>query len=74
MVFSGVRKFGKDFKTIAEVLGTKTESHVRSYYVNYKRRYNLDGAYKEYEEEFGPTGDEEVKQNLKPKIGFFLSL
>jgi len=59
LAVQGVRKFGKDFKTIAEVLGTKTESHVRSYYVNYKRRYNLDGAYKEYEEEFGPTGDEE---------------
>jgi hypothetical protein len=36
-----VRKFGKNFKTIAEVLGTKTEAHVRSFYVNYKRRYGL---------------------------------
>jgi hypothetical protein len=25
-LFSGVRKFGKNFKTIAEVLGTKTEA------------------------------------------------
>jgi hypothetical protein len=40
-LFSGVRKFGKNFKTIAEVLGTKTEAHVRSFYVNYKRRYGL---------------------------------
>jgi REST corepressor 1 len=43
-LFSGVRKFGKNFKTIAEVLGTKTEAHVRSFYVNYKRRYGL-GTY-----------------------------
>lgn len=54
----GVRKFGKNFATIAEVIGTKTESHVRSFYVNYRRRYNLDNALKEYEAEHGPSGIE----------------
>lgn len=62
LAVQGVRKFGKNFKTIAEVLGTKTEAHVRSFYVNYRRRYNLDGAYKEYEAEYGPTeGEEDLK-------------
>jgi len=42
----GVRKFGKNFGIIAEVIGTKTESHVRSFFVNYRRRYNLDNALK----------------------------
>jgi len=57
----GVRKFGKDFHAIAEVLGTKTESHVRSFYVNYRRKYNLDSAMKEYEAENGKTeGDAEM--------------
>lgn len=51
----GVRTFGRNFKVIAEVIGTKTESHVRSFYVNYRRRYNLDAALKEYEAEHGPT-------------------
>ncbi len=37
------------------MIGTKTESHVRSFYVNYRRRYNLDAAIKEYEAEHGPT-------------------
>ena len=57
-IFSGVRKFGKNFATIAEVIGTKTESHVRSFFVNYRRRYNLDNALKEYEAEHGPSGIE----------------
>ena len=40
---------------IAEVIGTKTDSHVRSFFVNYRRRYNLDAALKEYEAVHGPT-------------------
>ena len=44
--FIGIRTFGKNFTAIAEVIGTKTESHVRSFYVNYRRRYNLDTALK----------------------------
>ncbi len=54
----GVRKFGKNFGVIAEVIGTKTESHVRSFFVNYRRRYNLDNALKECEAEHGPSGIE----------------
>ena len=42
----GIRTFGKNFKIIAEVIGTKTESHLRSFFVNYRRRYNLDTALK----------------------------
>ena len=59
----GVRKFGKNFRAIAEVIGTKTESHVRSFYVNYRRRYNLDVALKEYEAEHGPTPNDDVEMN-----------
>lgn len=55
-----MRKFGKNFKVIAEVIGTKTESHVRSFYVNYRRRYNLDAALKEYEAEHGPTPNDDL--------------
>jgi len=52
----GVRTFGKDFHAIAEVIGTKTDSHVRSFYVNYRRKYNLDAAVKEYESANGNSG------------------
>jgi len=60
LAVQGIRKFGKNFSAIASILGTKTESHVRSFFVNYKRRYNLDTAYKEYEAEFGPTDSGDI--------------
>lgn len=52
-VHTGVRKYGKDFSAIAEVIGTKTEAHVRSFFVNFRRRYNLDEVLAEYEAEHG---------------------
>ena len=63
MNLSGIRKFGKNFAAIASILGTKTESHVRTFFVNYKRRYNLDEVLKEYVEEFGPTNGEEGEEH-----------
>ena len=44
-------------------MGTKTESHVRTFFVNYKRRYSLDEVLKEYVEEFGPSTVEEGEDN-----------
>lgn len=58
---AGIRKYGKDFRAIAEVLGTKTEAHLRSYFVNYRRRFNLDAVLKEFEAENGPVADDEDK-------------
>ena len=51
--FTGVRKYGKDFAAIAEVIGNKAEVHLRSFFVNYRRRYNLDEVLGEYEAEHG---------------------
>ena len=59
MLISGVRKYGKDFKAIAEVIGNKTESHIRSFFVNYRRRFNLDEVLQEYELENGIVRTEE---------------
>lgn len=59
---SGVRKYGKDFRAIAEVIGTKTEAHLRSFFVNYRRRYNLDAVLKEFEVENGPIVDNDDKE------------
>lgn len=50
LAVQGVRKCGKDFRTIAEMIGTKTETQVRTFFVNYRRRYNLDSLLKEFEE------------------------
>ena len=32
---------------------------MRSFFVNYRRRYDLDVIYKEYEAEFGPSDQSE---------------
>lgn len=56
-----MRKYGKDFQAIAEVIGTKTEVHMRSFFVNYRRRFNLDAVLTEYEAEHGPIENNDDK-------------
>ncbi|XP_073828070.1 REST corepressor isoform X2 [Musca autumnalis] len=51
LAISGIRKYGKDFQAIAETLGTKTEAHVRIFYTNNRRRYNLDQLIKKHDAE-----------------------
>ncbi|XP_033219180.1 REST corepressor 3 [Belonocnema kinseyi] len=63
LAVQGVRKYGKDFAAIADVIGTKNESHLRSFFVNYKRRYNLDTVLKEYEAENGPILIDDEKED-----------
>ncbi|CAG9788093.1 unnamed protein product [Diatraea saccharalis] len=53
MAVTAVRKYGKDFQAIAETLGTKTEAHVRSFFISYRRRYNLDAVVREHEADRG---------------------
>jgi Myb-like DNA-binding domain len=60
----GIRKYGKDFKAIAEVIGTKTEAHLRSYFVNYRRRYNLDNVLREFEAENGPIVEDDRDEKV----------
>lgn len=57
---SGVRKYGKDFQAIADVIGNKTVGQVKNFFVNYRRRFNLDEVLQEWEAEQGtraPNGD-----------------
>lgn len=49
LAVQGVRNHGKDFATIANILGTKTEAQIRTFFVNYRRRYNLDQLVREYD-------------------------
>ncbi|XP_052855585.1 REST corepressor isoform X1 [Drosophila gunungcola] len=44
-----LREYGKNFPMIAKLVTTKTEAHVRTFYLNNRRRYNLDQIVKEYE-------------------------
>jgi len=63
LAVQGVRKYGEDFKAISEVIGNKTEAHVRSFFVNFRRRYNLDEVLEEYKKEHGKVT--ETKPNIK---------
>ncbi|XP_041981728.1 REST corepressor isoform X2 [Aricia agestis] len=53
MAVTAVRKYGKDFQAIAETLGTKSEAHVRTFFISYRRRYNLDAVLREHEADRG---------------------
>lgn len=43
-----MRKYGKNFKLIAAIMGSKTQNHLKSFYVHYRNRYSIDGILKEY--------------------------
>ncbi|RWS30654.1 REST corepressor 1-like protein [Leptotrombidium deliense] len=67
LAVQGVRKYGKDFKAIAEVIGNKTEAHVRTFFINNERRYQLNNVLKEYEEENG-VSNEEIDESKSKKM------
>jgi len=46
-----VRKYGKDFQAMAEVLGNKNINQCHNFFVNYRRRFNLIDVLYEYEKE-----------------------
>lgn len=48
LVVQGIKKYGKDFQAIAETIGSKSAGQVRLFFTNHKRKYDLDGAMKEY--------------------------
>ena len=51
LFFPGVRKYGKDFQAMAEVLGNKNINQCHNFFVNYRRRFNLIDVLYEYEKE-----------------------
>ncbi|XP_055000265.1 REST corepressor 3 isoform X1 [Sorex araneus] len=53
LAVQGVRKYGKDFQAIADVIGNKTVGQVKNFFVNYRRRFNLDEVLQEWEAERG---------------------
>lgn len=51
LAVKGFRRHGKDFQAIAEIIGTKNEQQVRSFYANYRKKFYLDDIVKEFDEE-----------------------
>ncbi|KAL8608668.1 hypothetical protein ACOMHN_002897 [Nucella lapillus] len=69
LAVQGVRKYGKNFQAIAEVIGNKLEAHVRSFFINFRRRYNLDEVLAEFEAEHGTQVMAEDKAETSPSSG-----
>ncbi|KAI1288424.1 REST corepressor 3 [Halotydeus destructor] len=56
------RKYGKDFIAIAEIMGNKTEAHIKAFYHHNERRYNVNKYIKEYESEKNSLQEKEPKR------------
>lgn len=65
LAVQSVRRYGKDFQAMAEVLGNKSVSQCRNFFVNYKRRFNLQQVLEEYEAEQGITSSERKEDELQ---------
>ena len=64
-ISTAVRRYGKDFQAMAEVLGNKSVSQCRNFFVNYKRRFNLQQVLEEYEAEQGITSSDRKDDDLQ---------
>uniref|UniRef100_A0A8C4QNA4 REST corepressor 3 n=1 Tax=Eptatretus burgeri TaxID=7764 RepID=A0A8C4QNA4_EPTBU len=56
LAVQGVRKYGKDFRAIADVIGTKSVAQIKNFFISYRRRFSLDEVLQEWESEQGVTG------------------
>lgn len=64
-----VRKYGKDFQAMAEVLGNKSVGQCRNFFVNYRRRYNLQEVLEQYEAEQGITSSDKKDNEMSRMSG-----
>uniref|UniRef100_A0A8C2GPK4 REST corepressor 2 n=1 Tax=Cyprinus carpio TaxID=7962 RepID=A0A8C2GPK4_CYPCA len=51
LTVQAVRRYGKDFAAIADVIGNKTVAQVSSFFVSYRRRFNLEEVLREWQAE-----------------------
>ncbi|XP_016421571.1 REST corepressor 2 [Sinocyclocheilus rhinocerous] len=51
LAVQAVRRYGKDFASIADVIGNKTVAQVSSFFVSYRRRFNLEEVLREWQAE-----------------------
>ncbi|GFW62984.1 REST corepressor 3 [Trichonephila clavipes] len=71
LAVQGIRRYGKDFKAIAEVIKTKNDGHVKNFFMNFRRRFNLDNLLKEHNAEYGSADEmtaEKMKKESKPSV------
>ncbi|KAG5851923.1 hypothetical protein ANANG_G00056990 [Anguilla anguilla] len=51
LAVQAIRRYGKDLAAIADVIGNKTVSQVSSFFVSYRRRFNLEEVLREWQAE-----------------------
>ncbi|XP_070834944.1 REST corepressor 1 isoform X1 [Chaetodon trifascialis] len=71
LAVQAIRKYGRDFQAISDVIGNKSVVQVKNFLVNYRRRFNLDEVLQEWEAEHGMEGGdggggEEDKMEVYP--------
>lgn len=65
-----IRRYGKDFAAIADVIGNKTAGQVSSFFVSYRRRFNLEEVLQEWQaEQEVPRGSSETLKDLNGTVG-----
>ncbi|XP_062252842.1 REST corepressor 1 isoform X2 [Platichthys flesus] len=58
LAVQAIRKYGRDFQAISDVIGNKSVVQVKNFLVNYRRRFNLDEVLQEWEAEHGVEGQD----------------
>lgn len=66
LAVQAIRRYGKDFTAIAEVIGTKTPAQVSSFFVTYRRRFNLDEVLREWAAEQVSCKDSHKEEDMGP--------
>ncbi|XP_048217186.1 REST corepressor 2 isoform X2 [Perognathus longimembris pacificus] len=69
LAVQAIRRYGKDFGAIAEVIGNKTLTQVKTFFVSYRRRFNLEEVLQEWEAEqdgapAAPAPTEEARRGV----------
>ncbi|XP_073725791.1 REST corepressor 1 [Misgurnus anguillicaudatus] len=72
LAVQAIRKYGRDFQAISDVIGNKSVVQVKNFFVNYRRRFNLDEVLQEWEAEHGveeQKGLDEEKMEVSSEEG-----
>ncbi|XP_057199678.1 REST corepressor 1 isoform X2 [Triplophysa rosa] len=72
LAVQAIRKYGRDFQAISDVIGNKSVVQVKNFFVNYRRRFNLDEVLQEWEAEHGieeRKGLDEEKMEVSSEEG-----
>jgi hypothetical protein len=67
LAVQALRKHGKNFQAVAEIIGNKTEAHVKSFYGNNEKRYRLDSIIADYTADNRNGGEENCEPHSSAK-------